>query len=237
MSKYTINEIELPSVTTILDVLDKPALRQWSANCACNYIKENYYDKIHRDILYELLNEAKYAYKNVSKEALDIGSTVHKMIEDYIKTGKDQNSDNEKVQNGFLAFLEWEKENIKKWIKSEHEVYNFDIGYAGTLDAIAELKNNKIYVIDFKSSKGFYDGYDMQIAAYRMSVKDIDIYGIDGMGVLRLDKETGMPEFKDYSKCYDQKAHAFIALVDYWYKAKNRRLKNNPIIERGNNGN
>ena len=54
---------------------------------------------------------------------------------------------------------------------------------------------------------------------------------IDGMGVLRLDKVTGLPEFKDYSKNYDKCLRTFKALCEYYYCEKKRRLKNNKFVD------
>ncbi|GAH23405.1 unnamed protein product, partial [marine sediment metagenome] len=79
--------------------------------------------------------------------------------------------------------------------------------------AVAIMKNGKKYVIDFKSSKKFYDEMPLQVSAYRRAY----CYECrlaehpEGMGVLRLDKETGIPEWKDYSKVYTKKLTAFIA--------------------------
>jgi hypothetical protein len=236
---YGIDGVELPSVTTIIDVLDKPALKQWAANQAIEFVKREYLTPRTGETrsLHDILDQAKTAWRSVSQEALDVGSAIHNMIEDHVRLGaaeharEMQNRDfPEQVKNGFTAFLEWEKENIDKWIKSEHTVYNMDYGFAGTLDAVARLNDGKVYVVDFKSSKGFYDGYDLQLAAYRLAFEgmmtDEDDYNIEGMGILRLDKETGVPEWKEY-RDYTRKRQAFLALLEFYYKVKKRRLKGN----------
>ncbi|NHZ85784.1 MAG: hypothetical protein GWP19_07875 [Planctomycetia bacterium] len=231
MARYTINDIEYPSVTEIIGMLDKSsALMGWVAKSMGEYIikyQEDY------DDLKDLVQKAKYSYKDISAEAMDIGSEIHGLIEIYIKHKIDPTKGktlHESVSNGYLAFLEWEKENIKEWFYSERPIHDLDIGYAGTLDAIAKMKDNKVIVIDFKSSKGFYDGYDLQISAYRAAAEKIDKIKYDGMGVLRLDKETGLPQYKDYSNIYENKLEAFIKLTDFYYAYKKRRLKNNPRV-------
>jgi len=245
---YEINNQQYPSVTTILDVLEKVALRQWAVNSACDYIHNSLENKeliAINDIFgdgvmttrecikisgrdaYLIIENARKEWKNISNDAMNIGTEIHDLIEKYIKHGRDAVGElKPEVENGFLAFLEWEQENIEEWTESEKKVYDPAQCYAGTLDAVAKLKNGKYYVIDFKSSKGFYDGYDQQIAAYRHAYEIEMKVKMDGMGVLRLDKETGLPEFKDYSKVYEQKLNAFFHLVDYYYASKNRRCKN-----------
>jgi len=221
---YNINGGQYPSVTTVLGILDKPQLLQWAVNSACDYIKNN--PENIRD-LSEAIEKARAEWRNISNDAMNIGTEIHDLIEKYIKHGRDAIGElKPEVENGFLAFLQWEEENIDEWTESERTVYDPANCYAGTLDACAKLKNGKYYVIDFKSSKGFYDGYDQQIAAYRFAYEKEMKVEMDGMGVLRLDKETGLPEFKDYSKVYTAKLNAFLRLLDYYYAAKNRRCKN-----------
>ena len=70
------------------------------------------------------------------------------------------------------------------------------------------------------------------MAAYRFAYEMTpDCVQVDGCGVLRLDKITGQPEFKDYSEGYERKLGAFLALVEFYYKDKKRRLKNNPKVK------
>ena len=233
MSKYSINEKEYPGVTTVLGILSKgDALKQWAVNCAIDYIKENYEKCIGIHEVFDLFNFAKKEWKTARDEAMDIGSEVHGLIEQHIKDDRIKlpTKLRPEVENGFWAFKEWESKNIDKWIESEQTVCCDEYGYAGTLDAIAKLKDGKIYLIDFKASKGFYDEYAMQVSAYkyaRMERQDIKIQGI---GVLRLDKETGIPEWKDYTDKYDRSIMAFQKLIEFYYAQKKRRLKNNPFI-------
>lgn len=254
MSTYTHNEIQYPSVTTVLGILDKSsALIPWGINMALEYLRQNGVTKTGSFktkegtflVNEDLLQEAKKNYRTVSKEALDIGSAVHDAIECYIKHGKDKTKEEiyskpdmsgeqkEAIDNAFIAFLEWESENQVKWHCSEQTIIDTENGFAGTMDAVASFGagefEGRTFVIDFKSSKDFYDGYGKQVAAYRFGYETVEnCVQVDGCGVLRLDKITGQPEFKDYSKDYERKLDAFLALLKFYYADKKRRLKNNP---------
>ncbi|HEB41540.1 MAG TPA: hypothetical protein ENI08_00790 [Candidatus Dependentiae bacterium] len=239
----------------------------WATGCMEQWILEHMesYGTFENEcmvILYDdmakLLKDARFHYKEVSQEAKDIGSQVHGIIERHIKTNlagkipvylelnKDPAVNPDEVHNGYNAFLEWEKKFVVRYIETEQTIFHAQELFGGTLDCIAELKDG-IYCIDFKASKGFYDGYGKQVASYkfaRESVKEpttlnvktrddrefsctLNPIKIDGIGVLRLDKETGQPEWKDYSSKYDRKIKSFLALLDFWYKDKNRQLKGN----------
>ena len=284
MSKYIVSsdsmdQVELPGVTDILKQLDKSgALIPWalglSEKWATQEIEKSAYDTENERVVslnHALghVQDAKNHYKEVQTEALDIGSAVHDLIERHIKAKIEgvavpfvmTEELPEAVKNGFEAFLSWESENVIRWIESEVKICNHEKGYAGTLDAIAELKAIKkrpqgIYLIDFKTSKAFYPEYALQLGAYKEArqimegeylfeheyetiengekVKaytntthnypKIDILGA---GVLRLDKETGLPKWKDYTPKINRYSAAFSKLVEFFYLFKDRRLQNN----------
>lgn len=219
---YTHNGIEYPSVTQILGLLGKgDALNYWAAGCACDFIKERK-DQINDP--HFPWDEARAAFKTASQAAMDIGTAVHKAIEAWIKNGEDYHGDNDKVASSLLAFHEWESKNSVKWVKSEITLINEKIGYAGTCDAIAII-NGVEYLVDFKTSKAVYDEYKFQLAAYNGAAdKPRDL------AILRVDKETGDFEFVDVSRGWEKRLNAFYALVDYYYLAATRRLKNNPRV-------
>jgi hypothetical protein len=222
---YGIDGIEYPSVTTVLDVLGKgDALLTWAVKCALQFVSENLSSMGPE----ACIGAAHAQWRTVRDEALDIGSEIHQLIHKYIKFGKDATGDlRREVVNGFLAFLKWEKEHKVKWLNTEMEVVSRVHGFAGTLDAICVFDDKK-YIIDFKSSGGFYDEFPKQLAAYRLAAAEMGIH-TDGCGILRLDKETGSPEWKDYSDIQDVAQNAFVHLVKFYYADKNRRLKNNPF--------
>ncbi len=263
MANYEVNGIQFPSVTTILGQLDKSAgLLPWAVKMMSQRINEELdkhtegiYAKWTPEAIKEIVETGRREYRNVSQKAMDIGSEVHDRIKEYILNGRDAVGNMpDEVENAFIAFLDWEKDNVIEWLESEKKVYHPLYYYAGTLDAIVRMKDGKVRLIDFKTSKGFYDGMAEQVAAYKearqMMTPDsvvnykhttketgthsFDVgYGpitIHGTGILRLDKETGLPEFKDYDKVQENKYKAFGHLLDFYYAQKKRRLKNNPRV-------
>ena len=222
---YSIEGIEMPSVTTILDCLGKgDALLYWAVNMACQYIEVNAGLGL---TIPELCRKAKTGWREAKEDAAAIGSEVHDMIEKYIKHGRDAVGNYKpEVERGFLAFLEWEKTHKVQWLQSEMEVYSIRKMFAGTLDAVAVI-DGKAYVVDFKTSSGFWDTFPLQIAAYKYAAKERGVDS-DGMMILRLDKQTGVPEARDYSEQYEKSLNSFLKLTDFYYAFKSRRLKNNP---------
>lgn len=205
--------IKYTSVTTILNVLNKSALMYWSVNCACDYILENM--SIQHSIA-GIVETARKEWRNVQKKALDIGTEVHEAIHKYLTINKEPEITNPKVLAAFVAFLEWKDANKLVPIECEKVVYGK--GYAGTADLICML-NGKSMLIDFKSSKDIYNEYIYQVAAYAQAYNSNKTNGkiyVEGIGILRLDKETGQPEYKDVTDKWSAYYEAFEKLVEFY---------------------
>lgn len=257
---YKVDKLKYPSVTTIIgDCTDKSGpLTQWAANMVCQWLRENCEEDFNHgseEKFYEVyeddLNNARFNFRNVSKEALDVGSEVHNLIERHLKNQSTTNMPiSTQADKAFNAFLQWKKEHDIEPIAIEKTVYGPH--WAGTLDFLGRM-NGKLYVIDWKSSKAIYPEMRYQIAAYRWACEEqakVDTnrhLGVEktkttipvetwltefqgrmpsGCGILRLDKETGMPEFKDTSKSYEQDLVIFNAMVELYF-ARHPRIRKN----------
>ena len=78
---YPKGKFEYPSVTTIIgECGNKDALIQWAANATRDYIIDHWEDMQGLGIG-ECLNAARFDYRRLSKEALEVGSAVHAEIE------------------------------------------------------------------------------------------------------------------------------------------------------------
>ena len=213
---YPKDDYLWPSVTKVgKDFNDESKLRgftQWGANQTIEWIKQNCVKSRgnfpHFKVNDAQLNSARFNFRDVSDEASRVGSAVHKAAEEYLKTGKKLETDNAQIKSGFAAFLEWLDENKVEPIAVEETVYG-DF-WAGTLDLRCWLtmkgwSERKQYVIDFKTSKKINKKeMGTQIAAYRSTFDVRSDCIVEGCGILRLDKETGLNEWWDASKDYER---------------------------------
>ena len=218
-------DLEWSSANTICsDVTDKSwSLTAWYAILVVQHIRDNCeklkfneeiwgrWDKkeVHYLVSNSDLEDARFNFRNVSQDALDIGSAVHDSIEHYLKTGKEPKIEHEQVLAGFVAFLEWKDENKLFPLALEETVYGEF--YGGRTDFRGMYKEQE-YIIDWKTSRDFYPEMRYQTAAYRSCCPDVV-----GNAVLRLDKETGLPEFSDYSKSYEHDLEVFKTMVKLYY--------------------
>ncbi len=207
----------LPGVTTITGVVDKSGpLMGWAIKMMAIYLnlelgKGN---KINSGII----EKAKREYRRIKTEAADIGTEIHKWVEQWIKGEKPEMPEDERVVNGITAFLKFQKEHKIKWLETERIIYSKKKKYAGILDAIG-IMDGKLTLIDFKSSSGIYDEMRFQVAGYKLAYEEETGKKIDQSIIVKFGKETGDFEVKilDDSK-KDEKA--FLACLEL-----QRRLK------------
>lgn len=166
--RYTDDQGKVTSVTTALSIINKPALVNWAANMAVEYIAEQIepgksYDELQLDAIWEGGKRAHYQ-KKIS--AAGLGTFVHKWIERYIKGEDPEMPVNEGLQLSVNQFLEWVKKHDVKFLCSEQPIYSKKFRYTGTLDFICFI-DGKMYIGDLKTTSGIYSEMWIQTSAYR----------------------------------------------------------------------
>lgn len=132
---------KVPTITTILELLHKPALVQWSANSVAEYVREHIKDMSTDEQVEYHLKKAKTAHREIGKKAMDIGSLIHDAIHAYL-SGADYDKvlgDNDKAINAMLAFLDWANKVKIKPIALEKSLIDPVNKVGGTVDFIGEL--------------------------------------------------------------------------------------------------
>ena len=203
---------KVPSVTTCLGLFDKSGpLMGWVAKVIIEHLK-SLADKDGNIIIKkaeadEIFKKAKARHKELKEQAAELGSAVHNLIEVYLKGQKVDGllSADPRLLKPFEAYKEWQGRYKFELVATEKQVCS-DLRFAGTLDLLARL-DGKLYLIDIKSANAIYDTYFWQTAAYKQCAQNgkyfdgehwVDSnYEIDGVGILRLGKEDGLPEFRE----------------------------------------
>ena len=186
---------KLLSVTAATGVIDKSgALMGWAVKMMGLYLLDQKL-KGNKIITEDLINEAKREYRRLKTEAADIGTEIHKWVSDWILKKNPEMPDNEKVVNGIMAFLKFQKEHKFKWVESERYIFSKKHKYAGILDSIAK-EGNKLILVDFKSSNGIYDSMRFQVAGYQIAWEEETGEKIDERMILRFGKNDGEFEIR-----------------------------------------
>jgi len=177
---YSVGGVPADGTTSILKIINKPALMYWAVNKAIEYLEWEL--PVGKPICEleksKMLQEAKKAHRQILSDAGDFGTLVHSLIESHIKKEPYQYPVNPIVRESFEQFLKWDKENQPEYLFSERKIYSIEHNFAGTLDFLCKI-NGKVVIGDIKTSSGIWDEYYLQLAAYRMALMeefpDLDI--------------------------------------------------------------
>lgn len=210
-TKHRAYENDLPSVTTILNVLRKEGLERWFKKNTMQYCD------------------------TMSARGKLIGTQIHSAIENFIlkQEVKVETEYVDEVTNALKSFMLFHKEHPEielEW--SEIKLTSLLYGYNGTMDCRAKRTENRI-LLDWKSGEckerdkpPIYDESKAQAAAYVNADNEINNSGIENALVVYFAKdkvayniyEMGKEEIKD------QFNEIFLpALKIYNYQ---RRMKN-----------
>jgi len=199
------NEV-VPSVTTILKIINKEELLYWANS----------------------LGFKRISIKNELEAHAYIGTVVHKTIDHFIKNNKidieafmDKNRVVENIcaRKALMSFSQYYIENRTnfKIVSNEKSISGQKFG--GTLDLLTKYKDQLI-ICDFKTSSNFYLSMFLQMAAYDLLLRETENIKVKGYMVILLDKKNGtkaktkLIDDKDEMKAYRE---CFKKLVDFYY--------------------
>jgi hypothetical protein len=153
----------VPSITTVIGMINKPALVRWSAKMAAQYAVDHWID-LGAMTTVEKLIAIREAPERYTTEKADLGDAVHDIADNWAKGIP---SESTKQTNPYIAqFLKFLMDRRPKFLETEVTVWSRSADYAGTADAIAEI-NGKTWIMDWKTGRGVYPEYGLQLAALR----------------------------------------------------------------------
>ena len=206
----------VPSVTTILGVAAKPALENWKINQALNSaLTLNKKDDESAD---QFFYRCKEHSKSTGKEAAEMGTTIHAMIEQGFAGGAETKP--------YLAIKKYLDKTFPDETWTAEDSFCADLGYGGKID----LHSDTGIFVDFKTKDNLeskqktpsslvFPEHGMQLSAYAegCNVKDPERVSIF---VDRKDTELIIPWL------WSKESHAkhismFTSLLTYWKLFKN----------------
>jgi hypothetical protein len=161
---------KVPGVTTILNIINKPALVPWANRLGLEGIKTTEY----------------------VDHLADIGTLAHRMIQCHLTSEELDTSDYtpnqvSTAENSVLSFLEWQKGKEMETILSEEQLVSEALGFGGTVDWYGEL-GTKLTLVDLKTGKAIYDEMIFQVAAYDWLLGE-NGYSVNEVRVLQIGRD------------------------------------------------
>ena len=191
--KYNFSGTDYPSVTTILKYTPKEWLGAWAAKVVATEAVTGY-EALGRAIAEQGTEAALWALKRTPWQrrdaAADFGSAKHAVLEALVA----EREIPETVHHREIE--QWRDAYQPLVLFSEAQVVNTTVGYAGSLDLIAEVYGRRL-LIDLKSSSVIDHVMRLQLAAYRYaeSVFEDDrilaeMPPVEGCAVLWIPRDT-----------------------------------------------
>jgi len=134
-------------------------------------------------------------YRDVSKEACDIGTLAHFYVEAFLNGFVADLSDytqkeRDKALVCYHKFLEWWETQDLQVVATEIQLVNEAYRYGGTIDLIAKRKNGDHVLLDFKTSKKISESYWRQCAGYAQIYNVVTpFHHIQDHAIVRIGKE------------------------------------------------
>ena len=214
-------------------MIAKPALINWAANMAVDYIKmrfekagdtrsEFYENPLELD---KLLQDARKAHCQKRDKAGDIGTIVHSSIQQWIRGAKYPADISKQADKMISNFIIWAKENKVEFLASEKRVYSEKYFFAGTYDFLCKI-DGKTWLGDIKTSSGIYPEMFFQCAGYQICEEEMNSkVKIDGHIIVNLKKDGTFKEKRSVSNKDNKKA--FLSALNLYRvinKVKNTTL-------------
>ena len=151
---------KIPGVTSVIGIIDKPALKWASAKIAATTAVDLYPEMRDRD---EFIHLCRGEFDRVWREKAKRGNRVHSVAEEWARgnTVEVPLSD-----QGFVDALEsFYRDHTPVTLMAERIVAHSYLGYGGRFDAIMEIDGSR-FLIDFKTGGHYPIDVAMQTSAY-----------------------------------------------------------------------
>lgn len=133
------------------------------------------------------LDTAYKAHNEKKKDSAEAGTDMHAELEKYVKTAMSKGG-SPFVSDDLLPqvnkFARWAQLNIEKFLFAEGHTYSEEHWVGGIVDCGALMKDGRMAILDFKSSKEVYYSQMVQVAGYAVQVEEKGIFNAQGTQLL-----------------------------------------------------
>ena len=185
-----LDQKPLIGTSTALNVISKP-LSWWASGMAVSKFgwldpKKNSPDAVKSALISgfervcglsteeygKLVTEAYRAHADNLKQTAKAGVDLHSELEHFVKAKMKLVPERADYEERIQKFILWSDENVNRWLWSEGYCYSEILWVGGISDAGAEMKNGKLAIFDFKSSKDAYFTQFVQDAGYAVQIEE-----------------------------------------------------------------
>ena len=171
--RYSVDGVVVDGVTTILKVINKPALVNWSANMSAGYVEKNLKPGVALDEvqIMELVDGAKKAHRVRADQTASLGTLAHAWFDDHFSGRAPTTPVNPELRRMTGAFLKFADTHKVEVLETERRLYSQRFKFAGTVDLICKV-DGELTVADYKTGSGIYAEMLAQCGGYHLCYEE-----------------------------------------------------------------
>lgn len=227
---------EVPGVTGVLDLINKPQLLNWklekerdaalsaAADLYTSTAKTGFLNPINFRLILKQRIPLLKQYQVTSEKEAGLGTQVHRAIEWQLKKMAGLKADprcpflNPHAAEIFTTFKDWAKSVQLEPLAVELPLVHPVFDYGCTLDFVARI-NGEVHLVDVKTSRTIWKEYWLQLHAQRGAWESQGWDKVGSLAILKLPKDKWDAEGKAELvpvPIKDEWFNAFIALLAVW---------------------
>jgi hypothetical protein len=158
----------------------------------------------------------------IMKKACARGSTVHALCAGIAKGAWVPDA---MIQNDYVgyvnSFRKWVRGQVAKFEIIETRYADDKLKYTGQVDFVVKCRDEKLYLIDIKTSANPQKTYPIQMAAYKylLGINGIDV---NGAMLVYLDKDAEFPNIH-FLEDLEEEFHIFLSALDCYHYFNKRK--------------
>jgi len=179
----------VPSVTTIINQVNKPLLTGWAARIAAEYAVDHWGEMSTWNPGVKV-RQIKNAHERERDASAVLGTAVHSAIDNWCKGTPHRNPPEVNPYMG--SFVKFLLEKRPEFVRTEVTLWNRTHDYAGTADAICIIAG-KTWLIDYKTGKNLHDEVGLQLSALAHGEfiitpegEELSVPAIDGIAAVHI---------------------------------------------------
>ena len=232
--RYVKDNQYIIGLTSILKYLSAPRLENWKINQLTEAMQYQMKEHLSLDVIDKIIINAKATLNKKQEGVFSIGKVVHKLAEQWLKKDQLKLPEDPVVLNCFRKFQRFWKKNKLTLMESEKILYSTK-GFAGTLDIIAKDTKGNLWLIDIKTSVGFFINMIYQLHGYKLAYEEQTGKKINKMYIVRLPKTDDDFEAREFT-FQKQHQNAFLGLLhchksQLLFNEQSRKFKQSRLLK------
>jgi hypothetical protein len=225
--------INVPSVTTVLNEISKPFLREWALKLMAEHLTQALpTDRVITPAeLAATVAAGKVRHKEVMEQSGLWGTRVHESIQARLISGRYPKGvkDDPPLLLCLRAFEDWWSSQRLTPVVVEEPIWSLKHEYGGTLDALAKDVEGRLFILDWKSSKSLHESNAVQISTYARAWEEMTGVKVDELRIVRIGREGAIEVLTVTPEECELMFQVFLALRAIWdwrrtYKCKPERI-------------